>query len=137
MINNQCDLNKCHLTMNKLWGREKTQYLMVAEIGKLRRMPRHFSRSINRELTLMWRSCSRLLRVRNNCWCCASASCSFLWRNSTLSPSSCTSWTSLKQVISLMVWQKLLQCKLNLISLTSRLFIWKRQNQLLSVYKIK
>lgn len=100
MINNQCDLNKCHLTMNKLWGREKTQYLMVAEIGKLRRMPRHFSRSINRELTLMWRSCSRLLRVRNNCWCCASASCSFLWRNSTLSPSSCTSWTSLKQVIS-------------------------------------
>lgn len=137
MINNQCDLNKCHLTMNKLWGWEKTQYLMVAEIGKLRRMPRHFSRSINRELTLMWRSCSRLLRVRNNCWCCASASCSFLWRNSTLSPSSCTSWTSLKQVISLMVWQKLLQCKLNLISLTSRLFIWKRQNQLLSVYKIK
>lgn len=137
MINNQCDLNKCHLTMNKLWGREKTQYLMVAEIGKLRRMPRHFSRSINRELTLMWRSCSRLLRVRNNCWCCASASCSFLWRNSTLSPSSCTSWTSLKQVISLMAWQKLLQCKLNLISLTSRLFIWKRQNQLLSVYKIE
>lgn len=66
---------------------------MKLSTGKQRRMPIHFSRSMNNALTFFFKLHSKLDLTFSNCWCCASASCNFRCSTVTESCMSFTSWT--------------------------------------------
>lgn len=78
------------------WDRAINQYRIKLSTGNDRRMPIHFSRSINKALTFFFKFDSKFDFVCNNCWCCDSASCSLRCRTaieSWMSHTSCTNRT--------------------------------------------